>query len=75
MKQNLANVLERASAWPEADQDELLRAAQEIEDRHGEVYRLSAEERDGIERGRADFQAGRVADEGRVAALLARFRK
>src|SRR6266511_1475655 len=50
----LKNLLERAETWPEQAQDELVQVGREIEAEIGQgVYRLSEDERKGIERGLA----------------------
>ena len=44
MINKLKEVLERAQAWPEADQAELAEYAQQIESRHGADYQPTPEE-------------------------------
>lgn len=57
MNAQLKHLLEVAESWSEADQEELIAYAREIEARRGGVYVLSDDERAAIEEGLA--QAGR----------------
>jgi len=52
-------LLDEVQTWPLEDQEELAQYAREIRGRRTGVYKLSAEERAGIERGLADMRAGR----------------
>ena len=70
MTPKLKNLLERAETWPEAAQDDLVQSMIEIETRYTGVYRLSDEERAGVEKGLADMRAGRFATDEEVAAAF-----
>ena len=48
----LSDVLQRAEAWPQEDQEALAEYARELEARRTGVYRLTADERGDIERAR-----------------------
>jgi hypothetical protein len=50
----LQDVLRRAEAWPQEDQDALVEYAREIEARRTGVYRLSEDERAAIEEARQE---------------------
>ena len=49
MRNRLKELLERAEAWPEADQKELAEHAEEIESRHSGVYHATADELQAID--------------------------
>jgi hypothetical protein len=70
MISKLKEVLERAQAWPEADQAELAEYAQQIERRHGADYRPTAEELQAID----EADRSGVASEGEVEAAFRTFR-
>jgi predicted transcriptional regulator len=53
--------------------NELFEAMGNIEDARGIYYELSSEEREEIERGVADAEAGRFASDEEVAAVFAKF--
>jgi len=67
-------LLEEVETWPLEDQEELAEYAREIRGRRTGVYKLSREERDGIERGLADMRAGRFATDERIAATFQKAR-
>ncbi len=73
MNAQLRHLLEVAESWPEADQEELIAYAREIEARRGGVYVLSDDERAAIEEGIAQADRGEFATEEEVAALFERF--
>ena len=70
MTPKLKDLLARAGTWPEAAQDDLVQSMIDIETRYTGVYRLSDDERAGIERGLADMRAGRFAPDEEVAAVF-----
>ena len=72
MKRVLENLMERAAAWPEPAQAELIEAMLEIETKHGGVYRLSADERAAVRRGLRELREGHVASDEAVAAVFDR---
>jgi hypothetical protein len=57
-KEDIALVLERAGAWPEAAQLKLIQAALEIEREHAGLYRLSEEERADLNEAEGEFDRG-----------------
>jgi hypothetical protein len=63
MENSLSDLLVRAESWPEAAQEDLLRAAEIIEREKVGVYKLSAEQRSAVEIGLADAKAGRFASD------------
>jgi hypothetical protein len=67
-------LLEDVETWPPEDQEELVAYALEIRGRRTGVYRLSDDERAGIERGLADMRAGRFATDEQIAAIFQRAR-
>jgi hypothetical protein len=67
-------LLEEVETWPPEDQEELAEYAQEIRRRRTGVYRLSNDERAGIERGLADLRARRFATDEQIAAIFQRAR-
>ena len=74
----LEQLIERAAALPEEAQAEFVDAVADameyIEAKHGGVYRLSDDERRGIERGLRDMREGRLATDEQVAAVFQRAR-
>jgi predicted transcriptional regulator len=67
-------LLEEVETWPPEDQEDLLAYAREIRSRRTSIYRLSDEERAGIERGLEDMRAGRFATDEQIAAIFQRAR-
>jgi predicted transcriptional regulator len=73
--ERLAKALERVENWPAHAQDELAEIAQEIDaGLSGEVYELSPDETEAIDRGLRDSAEGRFATEDEVKAAFAKFR-
>jgi hypothetical protein len=74
----LEGLIERAAALPEDAQAEFVDAVadamERIEAKHGRVYRLSDEERKGIERGLREMRDRRFASDDTVAAVFRRAR-
>jgi hypothetical protein len=70
MTAQVKRLLEEIETWPLEDQEELAEYAREIRGRRTGVYKLSEEERAGIERGLADMRAGRFATDEQVAAIF-----
>ena len=71
----LKNLIDRAETWPEQAQDELVQIGHEIEAEIGQgLYRLSEDERKGIERGLTAMRAGRFASDEHVAAIFRKAR-
>ena len=73
-KQGLEILLERVGTWPDAAQDDLVKALSDIEAKHVGVYRLSDDERTSIRQGLADMREGRIAGDDEVAAVFNRYR-
>jgi predicted transcriptional regulator len=75
---SLEALVERAASLPEEAQEELVdamaQAIDTIEAKHAGVYRLSDDERRGIERGLAAMRAGRFASEEQIAAIFRKAR-
>lgn len=69
-KQQIAILLERAEAWPQEAQDELIRSALAIERRRGGIYRLDDEERADIREGLMEIERGEVATDEDVRATF-----
>jgi predicted transcriptional regulator len=67
-------LLEEVETWPLEDQEELAEYAREIRGRRTGVYKLSDEERSGIERGLVDMRAGRFATDEQIAAIFQKAR-
>jgi predicted transcriptional regulator len=74
MNKKLESLLELASTWPEEAQGELMQVIIDIETRHFGVYRLSDEERAGVQRGLEEMRAGKFATDEEVAAVFNRYR-
>jgi hypothetical protein len=69
-KEQLAALIERVETWPQAAKDELADLLEEIEERHVGVYRLTDDERAGVERGLAEMRQGKFASDDEVAAIF-----
>jgi predicted transcriptional regulator len=69
-KEQLAALIERVETWPQAAKDELADLLEEIEERHVGVYRLTDDERAGVERGLAEMRQGNFASDDEVAAIF-----
>jgi hypothetical protein len=67
--------MERAAAWPDEAQAELVQFMIDTEARHFGVYRLDAEDRARIEESIAAARRGEFATDEEVAALFRRYRK
>lgn len=69
----LETILSRAAHWPTAAQEELVRAAHEIETEHsGAVYTLSADERIAVEEGIAQADRGEFVSDRDMEAFFTR---
>ncbi|UZE48431.1 hypothetical protein [Rhodopseudomonas sp. P2A-2r] len=72
----LKTLLERATSWPEAAQDELVAVANQIESElQGGDYVATPEELRIIDAAIASIDAGDVASEAEVEAAFAKFRQ
>lgn len=74
MSKKLKDLMERAETWPETAQEELAAAMEEIETKHTGLYRLSEDERKGVERGLEDMRKGKFASDEKVAAIFRKAR-
>ena len=72
MNKLLETLLERATAWPEEAQEELVRSAAEIEARHVGPYRMTDEEWAAVQEGLEQAQRGEFASDEEVAAFFRR---
>ena len=74
----LESLIARAAALPENARAEFVDAVadamEQIEAKHGALYRLSVEEREGIERGLKELCERRFASDEAVAAVFRRAR-
>jgi predicted transcriptional regulator len=76
MNKALNEIIQRADAWPDAAREELAQLAREIEaELAAGVYRASAEELAGIDRGLRDSAEGRFATDDEVEAVFAKHRR
>jgi hypothetical protein len=71
MMKKLTEVLERARAWPEADQAELVEYAEEIESRRAGKYHATPEELQAVD----EAERSGVASEEEVEAAFRTFRR
>jgi predicted transcriptional regulator len=74
MTAQIKKMLDEVQTWPVEDQEELAQYAREIRGRRTGVYKLSVEERAGVERGLADMHAGRFATDEQIAAIFQKAR-
>jgi hypothetical protein len=74
-KEQLSLLLERAQAWPQAAQEELVRTAIDIERKHVGIYQLDDDERADIREGLAEIDRGDVASEEEVKATFNHLRR
>jgi hypothetical protein len=74
----LESLMDRAAALPDEAQAEFVDAVadaiEHISSKHDGVYRLTDDERRGVERGLRDLREGRLASDEQVAAIFARAR-
>jgi hypothetical protein len=73
-KRDVKAVLDRVLAWPEEDQEELAEVAREIEARQTELYQLTKDEREAVERALAEMRERKFASDEDVAAIFRRAR-
>jgi len=74
MNQRTKILLEQVASWPQEDQEELAEYAREIEARRTGVYRLSDDERKGVERGLKAMREGKFASDEQIAAIFRKAR-
>jgi hypothetical protein len=73
---DLKNLLERAQAWPEAAQDELISVANQIESElQANDYHATQEELSIIDAAMASIDAGESATDVEIKAAFAKFRR
>jgi predicted transcriptional regulator len=73
-KEQIATLLTRVEAWPEAAQAELAEVARAIEAELSGEYKPTAGELEGIDRGLQDAAAGRFATREEIEAVFAKHR-
>ena len=73
-RESLEILLDRVAAWPEEDQDRIIRLIDEIEATRRDVYKLSDDERAAARRGLAEMRAGDLASDEEVASVFDRHR-
>ena len=71
---SLKNVLARAQAWSEQDQEELAQVALEIEARRHGLYHATPEELRAIDEALAEVERGEIATDEEVEAVFAKYR-
>lgn len=74
-KEQMAVLFERAATWPEAAQREFIRLIEEVEARHGGIYRLSKAEDEDIGTALAEADRGEFATDEDVHAVFDRLRR
>jgi hypothetical protein len=73
---DLKKLLERAQAWPEAAQDELVAIANQIEDElQSRDYQATREELRIMDQAISSIDAGETATGAEIEAAFARFRR
>jgi hypothetical protein len=72
MSQNAKQILDRVSAWPQDDVDELADIAREIEARRTGVYDVTPEEEKAIREGLAELERGEWTSEEAMRAFWVR---
>ena len=76
MTADLKNLLERAQAWPEEAQHELVAIANQIENElQRQDYPATQEELQIIDAAMASIDAGKTATDAEIQAAFARFRR
>jgi hypothetical protein len=72
---DLKSLLERAQAWPEEAQDELVAVANQIESElRGSDYLATQEELRVVDAAMASIDAGETATDAEIKAVFAKFR-
>ena len=74
MIEAVKKLLEEVGSWPQQDQEELVEVAREIEARRAGTYRLTDDERQGVERGLRAMREGRFASDEEMAAIVRKAR-
>ena len=72
MSQNARQILDRVSAWPQKDVDELADMARDIEARRTGVYDVTPEEETAIREGLAELERGEWTSEEAMRAFWVR---
>ncbi len=75
MNERLKALLDRVSAWPEADQEELIDHILRIESRLRGIYRLSDDERAAVKKGLEAAKRGEFATDEEIEAVFSSYRK
>jgi hypothetical protein len=72
MSQNARQILDRVSAWPQEDVDELADMARDIEARRTGVYDVTPEEETAIREGLAELERGEWTSDEAMRAFWVR---
>jgi hypothetical protein len=75
MNAHFKNVLSRAEAWSDQEQEELVQVALAIEARRHGLYHASAEELKAIDEGPAAIERGDIASDEEIEAIFAKYRR
>jgi predicted transcriptional regulator len=75
MNAKARELLKQVETWSEADQEELLAVAREIESRRTGVYQLSDDERAAVRKGLDAARRGEFAPDDEIEALYQQHRK
>jgi len=73
-KEEIGTLLERVRTWPLERQEDAAKLLLEIERQDKSIYCLSDEERQAIEKSRAQARRGQFAADEEMAALFALYR-
>ncbi len=73
-KQLFRSVMERVETWPEAEQEELLEVALEIESRRTGTFQPTPEELRAVDEAIEEVERGEVASDAEVEAVFAKYR-
>jgi predicted transcriptional regulator len=74
-KEQIEAIFERVRGWTEERQEKAATILLALEAEPDDVYVLSDEEREGVERGLEDARQGRFASDEEMAALFARYKR
>jgi hypothetical protein len=75
MNKQLTDILRRVENWPEPAQEELVRAALEIEAEQGAAYQASPAELEAINEALGQLGRGEIASSEEVEAAFSAFRR
>jgi hypothetical protein len=75
MSTQLRDIFRRVERWPEPAQEELVRAALEIEAEQGAAYQASPAELDAVDEALGQLGRGEIASSEEVEAAFSAFRR